>query len=178
MSLINKNTVRIIRTQPTHIVVHDSFLMTVTLFFTRFIFRLMSIPIYALVAAPWIFVTFIDYSGDGALQRFIAKSIAWLSGNPSATSLDESDLGIAVLTLFIILDILIELFNLIVRKKKTIGISNEQQLKIMLAITALGWIVFAIKFFEEFGIHGVSFAIAFGIISSFFINIIHSIKNN
>lgn len=104
----------------------------------RFFRRLFILPLYALVAIPYVILLYeIDPQAEGILG-FVLHIIAILSLQPTATEFNAADIGMAVVTLTILLEIAVGIIRRI-RPFKKAAISVTRGMVIRAAICAAGF---------------------------------------
>lgn len=143
-------------------IIPDTVLKYLISIFQRLFLRLFTAPVHALVAAPWLFALFLYTETNGQVQDIVYRIVSWLAWKPRATSLDEGDLALAVVTLFLIMELPYIIHDFKSGKVKTENnrvTADNRHLRREVIIAAIGWLVVMPGFNREMGWQAVGIAV-------------------
>lgn len=116
----------------------------------RLFVRVFTLPIYALLFVPWLII--LIESNNSVLEQKIFNITAFLAGQSTGTSLDAGDIARAVLILFVVIDVFLEIINLLQRKNINKDLYNKKLYRgliIRCILAVLGWgTLIAVKWSE------------------------------
>lgn len=109
----------------------------------RLIYRLLTAPIYLLIAIPWAFILIMTIHSSDALSH-VSQILAYLSGKPlTVTRFDGGDITRAVTIVFLAANVMFESIYLVLgRHSKTPFYKFETEAKIL--ICSGGWLLLAV----------------------------------
>lgn len=142
----------------------------------RLITRLFFLPFYAILFAPWLMILII--TGNADVTGLAFQIVAMLAGKPNAESLDAGDIGTAVLLVFVLIDVALELGATLRGEigEKREGLTNKNRMKVQCGLSLVGWFTFAVLVFPQAGWGGSVIAVFLGVAVCFFFALEYSFR--
>lgn len=120
--------------------------------FRRLVLRLFFLPLYALLAIPYVVLIF--GSEEAFNKSVIFKIAAFFAGKPDATSLTDVQQAQAVLTVFVLFDLLAEIFSYFRHSPEETTNKQKHMRRRMYAqwvLTLIGWTILGVSLYQEKG---------------------------